>query len=76
MFLSKNWDPNNENFDLILDKTLYEFPVFALNTEYMKALYNIINSKLDSVKNLINLKNSLIQEFEQNLLYNRSSRKN
>lgn len=51
----------HQNDDLLYDKILYEFPVFALNDDYMKALANIIFMKIDSVRNMINQKNSEIQ---------------
>jgi len=36
-----------------MDKMLIEFPVFALNEDYMKALALIIQNKLDQIKNII-----------------------
>ena len=42
-----------ESKSLLMDKMLIEFPVFALNEDYMKALALIIQHKLDQIKNII-----------------------
>lgn len=36
-----------------MDKVLIEFPVFALNEDYMRALCNVVMMKVDSACNLI-----------------------
>jgi hypothetical protein len=53
-FLRRNF---NESLDLIetnlSEKMLIEFPVFALNEDYMKALSITIQNKIDHIKNII-----------------------
>jgi len=51
-FLRGDWDQDDDDF--LIDKILLEFPVFALNDDYIRSLANIIFMKLDSVRNLIN----------------------
>ena len=38
---------------MLQDKLLLEFPVFALNEDYLKALSHIVFMKLDSAYNLL-----------------------
>lgn len=50
---------NDSNFDAdassrIADKILTEFPVFALNEDFLKALSLILQDKMDQVKQMIN----------------------
>lgn len=40
---------------------LLEFPVFAMNEDYLRALANIIFMKLESVQNLLDKKNAEVQ---------------
>lgn len=48
-FLRGDWELDLESCeDFLLDKVLLEFPVFALNDDYLKALANIVFMKLDS----------------------------
>ena len=47
--------------DFLADKMLLEFPVFALNDDYIRALTNVVFMKLESVRNLINHKEREIQ---------------
>lgn len=54
-FLRGDWDQDDDDF--LIDKILLEFPVFALNDDYIRSLASIIFMKLDSVRNLINYKN-------------------
>ena len=37
----------------LMDKTLSEFPIFALNDDYLKALSLILQDKMDHVKHTI-----------------------
>lgn len=39
---------------------LVEFPIFSLNEDYIKAIANIIEMKIDTVRNILNQKNDLI----------------
>ena len=50
---------------LLVDKMLIEFPVFALNEDYMKALALIIQQKLDQIKSIIGNKQSEIQHLRE-----------
>jgi hypothetical protein len=54
-FLRGDWelDPSISPDDFLVDKILLEFPVFALNEDYMRALANIVFMKIDSVKNIL-----------------------
>ena len=53
-FLRGDWDLDLDSCeDFLLDKILLEFPVFALNDDYLKALANVVFMKLDSCQNLI-----------------------
>jgi hypothetical protein len=56
-FLRGDWDLDHQGDDFLLDKILMEFPVFALNEDYIRALANIVFMKLESVQNLLNQKN-------------------
>ena len=56
-FLKGDWEhsiDNEEGENFMLDKILLEFPVFALNEDYMRAIGNVIMMKVDSAINLIN----------------------
>ena len=53
-FLRGDWDSEDNEEDFMLDKVLLEFPVFALNEDFMRALANVIMMKVDSAVNLIN----------------------
>jgi len=44
----------------LMDKVLLEFPVFSLNEDYLRALANVVQSKLDSIRNLIKQKNKIV----------------
>ncbi len=61
-FLRGDWDLNqktsSDSEDFLLDKILLEFPVFALNDDYLRALSNIVYMKVDSCSNLIAQRNS------------------
>jgi hypothetical protein len=46
-------DPSISPDDFLVDKILLEFPVFALNEDYMRALANIVFMKIDSVQNIL-----------------------
>jgi hypothetical protein len=37
----------------MMDKLLIEFPVFALNDDYLKAISMIIQGKVDEIKGLV-----------------------
>ena len=39
-----------------MDKILLEFPIFSLNDDYLKAVSNILYSKIDQIKNIIDHK--------------------
>lgn len=52
-FLRGDWDQRQDD-DFLTEKILLEFPVFALNDDYIRSLANIIFMKLDSVRNMIN----------------------
>lgn len=54
-FLRGDWDldPSTSPDDFLVDKILLEFPVFALNEDYMRALANIVFMKIDSVQNIL-----------------------
>jgi len=41
---------------------LTEFPVFALNEDYLAAVYQVIISKIDTAKKIINAKKEQMQE--------------
>ena len=43
------------------EKLLVEFPVFALNEDYMKALAITIQNKIDQVKNIIGEKQQILR---------------
>ena len=65
-FLRGDWDSDDlkessSGDDFLIDKILLEFPIFALNDDYLRAIANIIFMKLDSVQNLISQKNQEIQ---------------
>lgn len=53
-FLRGDWDNLRQDDDFLTEKILLEFPVFALNDDYIRSLANIIFMKLDSVRNMIN----------------------
>lgn len=53
-FLRGDWDNQRQDDDFLTEKILLEFPVFALNDDYIRSLANIIFMKLDSVRNMIN----------------------
>ncbi len=59
-FLRGEWDDELDSCgspeDFLADKILLEFPVFALNDDYMRALANIVFMKIDSVQNLLQSK--------------------
>lgn len=46
-FLKGDWDIDYAGEDFLIDKILLEFPVFSLNEDYLKAITNIIYSKID-----------------------------
>lgn len=48
--IEESFDPNDHS---LIDKMLIEFPVFALNDDYMKALASIIQNKIDQIKIII-----------------------
>lgn len=53
-FLRRDFDESLDLIDASLgDKMLIEFPVFALNEDYMKALAITIQNKIDHIKNII-----------------------
>ena len=54
-----------ESKSLLMDKMLIEFPVFALNEDYMKALALIIQQKLDQTKDFIDNKQCDIQQLHE-----------
>lgn len=64
-FLKGDWEEEQEpaGDDFLLDKILLEFPVFSLNDDYMRALANIIFMKVDSVQNILQQKQALIQAY-------------
>jgi len=52
--LRRDFDESLDLIDASLsDKMLVEFPVFALNEDYMKALAITIQNKIDHIKNVI-----------------------
>lgn len=59
-FLKGDWDIDFEGEDFMVDKLLLEFPVFPLNEDYIRALVNIIFTKLDSAQNLYKKKKHLL----------------
>ncbi len=60
-FLRGDWELGEDSEDFLMDKVLLEFPVFALNDDYLRALTNIVFMKLESAQNVINQKNGIIQ---------------
>ena len=48
-FLRGDWELDLDGDDFLFDKILLEFPVFALNNDYIRALANIVFMKVDSV---------------------------
>lgn len=42
-YLGHDWDIDFEGLDFIFDKSLYEFPVFSLNQDYLKALAIVLS---------------------------------
>ncbi len=46
-FLKGEWDLDCSGEDFLIDKILLEFPVFSLNDDYIRALTNIIFSKIE-----------------------------
>ena len=45
-----------------MERMLLEFPVFALNDDYLRAIANILFSKVDTIVNLLNNKNKLLKK--------------
>jgi len=37
--------------DMMFDRVLIEFPIFSLNEDYLRAIVNVIYSKVDIFKN-------------------------
>jgi hypothetical protein len=59
--LRRDFDESLDLLDASLsDKMLVEFPVFALNEDYMKALAITIQNKIDQVKNIIEEKQQML----------------
>jgi hypothetical protein len=48
----------------LVDKMLISFPVFALNDDYMRALANVVYSKVEAVRNMIGHKERQVREVE------------
>ena len=48
--------------DFLYDKVLLEFPIFSLNDDYIRAITNIVFSKIDQAQNMINHKNEEIEQ--------------
>ena len=46
-FLKGNWDLDHQGEDYLFDKMLLEFPIFALNDDYLKSMANIVHMKID-----------------------------
>jgi len=46
------------------DKMLISFPVFALNDDYLRALANVVYSKVEAVRNIIGHKEHQVREVE------------
>jgi hypothetical protein len=63
-FLKGTWDESEEPDDFLGDKILIEFPVFALNDDYLRALANVVFSKIDAVRNMISHKQREISQLE------------
>ena len=63
-FLKGTWDESEEPDDFLGDKILIEFPVFALNDDYLRALANVVFSKIDAVRNMISHKQREISQVE------------
>lgn len=61
-FLKGNWELDHEGDDYLFDKMLLEFPIFALNEDYMKAIANIVGMKIDQARNQINQKQTEVQK--------------
>ncbi len=47
---SYGWKCDAKGLDYIFDKSLYEFPVFSLNQDYVKALSNVVYGQLKSIE--------------------------
>ncbi|CDW89599.1 UNKNOWN [Stylonychia lemnae] len=62
-FLKGDWEIDHTGEDYLVDKILLEFPVFSLNEDYIRALINIVFSKIDQAQNMINQKNDQIQNY-------------
>ena len=59
--MKRDFDESLDVVDTTLsDKMLVEFPVFALNEDYMKALAITIQNKIDQVKNIIGEKQQML----------------
>ena len=59
--MKRDFDESLDVVDTNLsDKMLVEFPIFALNEDYMKALAITIQNKIDQVKNIIGEKQQML----------------
>ena len=56
------WDLDHKEEDFLYDKVLLEFPIFSLNDDYIRAITNIVFSKIDQAQNMINHKNEEIEQ--------------
>jgi hypothetical protein len=65
-FLKGDWDLDHSGDDFLYDKILLEFPLFSLNDDYLRALTNIIYSKIEQMQNIINQKNDEVQNMVAN----------
>jgi hypothetical protein len=63
-FLKGTWDENEAQDDFLADQMLISFPVFALNDDYLRALANVVYSKVEAVRNMIGHKERQVREVE------------
>ena len=61
-FLVGDWELQHEGIDFIFDRTLYEFPVFALNQDFLKSIVRILFADIDALINMARHKNDLLHK--------------
>lgn len=49
---SYGWKGDFEGMEYIFDKSLYEFPIFGLNSDYLKSIANVFYGKLREASNI------------------------
>lgn len=64
-FLKGDWENEAAAIgdEFLLDRVLLEFPVFALNDDYMRSLANIVFMKIDSARCMLDRKNKEVQAY-------------